>query len=96
MEPVFEDPVGDELEISNNRGTGNTATFTWGTHTVVYTATDTGNGKMAVCEFVITVTRELNNTVYNAAILNTAITKHLIVTEHDLRLPGFVLVLLQL
>ena len=55
---------------------------------MVYTATDTGNGKMVVCEFIITITRELNNTVYNAAILNTAVTEHLIVTEHDLRLPG--------
>ncbi|XP_022105727.1 sushi, von Willebrand factor type A, EGF and pentraxin domain-containing protein 1-like [Acanthaster planci] len=57
-EPVFEDPSGDELEISNNRGSGNMATFPWGTHVVMYTATDTSNGKTAVCEFLIDVRPE--------------------------------------
>ncbi|XP_022103007.1 sushi, von Willebrand factor type A, EGF and pentraxin domain-containing protein 1-like [Acanthaster planci] len=54
-EPIFEDPSGDELEISNNRGSGNTAVFPWGTHAVVYTATDSSNGKTAICEFLVEI-----------------------------------------
>ncbi|XP_071810204.1 uncharacterized protein [Asterias amurensis] len=53
--PVFEDLRGDHLQITQSRGTGNSDRFSWGTHNVVYTASDIDNGQIAVCEFTITL-----------------------------------------
>ena len=57
-EPVFRDPLGHDLHISNNIASGNTAELGWDRHTVVYTAINPVNGQKAACQFAITITRK--------------------------------------
>ncbi|XP_022105682.1 sushi, von Willebrand factor type A, EGF and pentraxin domain-containing protein 1-like isoform X2 [Acanthaster planci] len=55
-EPIFRDPLGHDLEVTNNVAIGNTAKLGWDTTTVVYTAINTDNGQKAACQFAINIT----------------------------------------
>ncbi|XP_038060587.1 sushi, von Willebrand factor type A, EGF and pentraxin domain-containing protein 1-like [Patiria miniata] len=55
-EPIFRDPLGHDLVVSNNVAEGHTAILPWGRHTVVYTAINTDNGQKAACQFAIDIT----------------------------------------
>ncbi|XP_041479272.1 sushi, von Willebrand factor type A, EGF and pentraxin domain-containing protein 1-like [Lytechinus variegatus] len=53
-EPEFEEVTGDELIITCNFD-DNTVDLPWGAHVVIYTATNTDNGKVSICQFVVDV-----------------------------------------
>ena len=54
-EPIFRDPTGHDLDVSNNVATGNTALLPLGRITVVYTAFNLENGQKASCRFSIEI-----------------------------------------
>lgn len=55
-EPEFFEVTGDPLEITSNYD--NPSELPWGTAVVVYTAINTDNGKIAICQFSVDVKRE--------------------------------------
>ncbi|XP_030846782.1 fibropellin-1-like [Strongylocentrotus purpuratus] len=52
-EPVFYEVTGDPLKITSNYD--NPSELPWGTAVVVYTAINTDNGKVAICQFSVDV-----------------------------------------
>ena len=55
-EPVFYEVTGDPLKITSNYA--NPSELPWGTAVIVYTAINTDNGKVAICQFSVDVKRE--------------------------------------
>ncbi|XP_070552541.1 uncharacterized protein [Ptychodera flava] len=56
QEPVFEEPTGDDLLITNNYNDLPYAELPIGTHTIVYLAENVDNGNTVSCQFNIEVT----------------------------------------
>ena len=60
-EPEFYEVTGDPLEITSNYD--NPSELPWGTAVIVYTAINTDNGKVAICQFIIDVTRKCQSSL---------------------------------
>nr|XP_006825005.1 PREDICTED: uncharacterized protein LOC100367903 [Saccoglossus kowalevskii] len=52
--PVFEDPLGGSVFVTNQYNGDNEVLLSFGSHTVRYTGTK-NNGKQAICEFIIRI-----------------------------------------
>ncbi|XP_077984887.1 uncharacterized protein LOC144439473 [Glandiceps talaboti] len=55
-EPIFEEPTGDTLDITNNFDGASTTELALGVHTIIYQATNPENGNTVFCQFNIEVT----------------------------------------